>query len=261
MGLAGDQYFGSTNDHTVQLEHTSANRASKRLEAIGDETIVNLERYGNSAWAATIKLTTKKADGDTHDYFLKLIRGDLAGPRVLGEYACMFELAKTMPSLVPMPRAAGRCLDADDGAFFMCDYLEIDHRPANPAQLGRKIAELHRSSVSPNGKFGFHTTPYDGKLPLCAEWDSSWTSFFTKLLKGVYQLDAQVNGSWPELDDAMHLTLQTVVRLGLQLSVYYFPLVLSDRMEVDLEPTRSDPSPTEPPHREWTDCQTLPDSR
>lgn len=183
-------------------------------KAIGDETIVNVERYGNSAWAATIKLTTQKPNGGKrHDYFLKLIRGDLAGPRVLGEYACMAELAKTVPSLVPMPRAAGKCIDADDTAFFLCDYLEIDHRPANPTQLGKKIAELHRSSVSPTGKFGFHTTPYDGKLPLRAEWDSSWTSFFTKLLKGVHQLDKQVNGSWPELDDVMQLTLQTVVSM------------------------------------------------
>lgn len=185
------------------------------LPAIGDEKIINVERYGNSAWAATLKLTTKKQDGKLHDYFLKLIRGDLADPRVLGEYTCMTELAKTMPSLVPMPRAAGKCLDSknDGSAFFMCDYLEIDHRPANPMQLGKKIAELHRSSVSPTGKFGFHMTPYDGKLPLRAEWDSSWTSFFTNLLKGVYQLDVQVNGSWPELDDAMQLTLQTVVRI------------------------------------------------
>lgn len=194
------------------LFHAYMTDRKSQNQAIGDETILNVERYGNSAWAATIKLTTQKPDGKLHDYFLKLIRGDLAGPRVLGEYACMAELAKAVPSLVPMPRAAGKCLDSDDSAFFMCDYLEIDHRPANPVQLGKKIAELHRASVSPTGKFGFHATPYDGKLPLRAEWDSNWTSFFTKLLKGVYQLDTQVNGRWPELDDVMQLTLQTVVR-------------------------------------------------
>lgn len=170
-----------------------------------------------------MKLTTQKPNGQQHDYFLKLIRGALAGPRVRGEYACMAELAKTVPSLVPMPRAAGTCLDVndnddDDGgdgdgaAFFLCDYLEMDHRPANPVQLGRRIAELHRASVSPTGQFGFPITPYDGKLPLRADWDPNWTSFFTKLLQGVYQLDMQANGRWPELDDAMQLTLQTVVR-------------------------------------------------
>ncbi|KAJ0115033.1 vegetative incompatibility protein 4 [Diaporthe amygdali] len=181
------------------------------INAIGDdETIVNAERYGNSSWSATGKLTTKRADGTLHEYFLKIIKGDLAGPRVLGEFACMKELEGAVPSLVPQAKAAGKCLDSE-GAFFLCDYLEIDHRPANPEQLGKKIAELHRASESPTGKFGFHLTPYDGKLPLAAEWDSNWTSFFTKLLSGVYQLDKKVNGSWPELDDAMELTLKTVI--------------------------------------------------
>ncbi|POS75735.1 hypothetical protein DHEL01_v205878 [Diaporthe helianthi] len=181
------------------------------INALGDdETIVNAERYGNSSWSATGKLTTKRPDGTLHEYFLKIIKGDLAGPRVLGEFACMKELESAVPSLVPSAKAAGKCFDSE-GAFFLCDYLEIDHRPANPEQLGKKIAELHKASVSPTGKFGFHLTPYDGKLPLAADWDSSWTSFFTKLLSGVHQLDRQVNGAWPELDDAMELTLRAVV--------------------------------------------------
>ncbi|KAI3393017.1 hypothetical protein diail_4896 [Diaporthe ilicicola] len=179
--------------------------------ALGDdETIVSAERYGNSSWSATGKLTTKREDGTLHEYFLKIIKGDLAGPRVLGEFACMKELEGAAPSLVPKAKAAGKCIDSE-GAFFLCDYLEIDHRPANPEQLGKKIAELHRASVSPTGNFGFHLTPYDGKLPLAAEWDSSWTSFYTKLLSGVYELDRKVNGPWPELDDAMELTLKTVI--------------------------------------------------
>ncbi|KAL1854500.1 hypothetical protein Daus18300_011421 [Diaporthe australafricana] len=181
------------------------------INAIGDdETIVNAERYGNSSWSATGKLTTKRSDGTLHDYFLKIIKGDLAGPRVLGEFACMKELEGAVPDLVPKAKAAGKCIDSE-GAFFLCDYLEIDHRPANPEQLGKKIAELHRASVSPTGKFGFHLTPYDGKLPLAADWDSSWASFFTKLLAGVHELDRQVNGAWPELDDAMELTLRAVI--------------------------------------------------
>lgn len=44
-----------------------------------------------------------------------------------------------------------------------------------------------------------------------AEWDSSWTSFFRKLLDGVYQLDTKANGSWKELDDAVRITLEKVV--------------------------------------------------
>lgn len=142
--------------------------------------------------------------------FRQIVKGDLAGKRVLGEYSCMFELHKTMPSIVPTPRGSGPCLDSD-AYFFLCDYLEIDHRPPNPVKLALKISELHRKSVSPTGKFGFHVTPYDGKLPLVADWDSSWTSFYGKLLKGVYQLDTEVNGPWKELDDAMKITLEKII--------------------------------------------------
>lgn len=138
------------------------------------------------------------------------MKGPLSAPRVLGEFSCMSELHKTMPTIVPRPRGSGPCLDTE-GSFFLCDYLEIDHRPPNAAKLGAKIAELHATSVSPTGKFGFHVVPYDGKLPLRAEWDSSWVSFYSKLLAGVYVLDTQVNGSWPELDAAMDVTLAKVI--------------------------------------------------
>ncbi|KAI8633637.1 Fructosamine kinase-domain-containing protein [Xylariaceae sp. FL1651] len=172
--------------------------------------IVSAERYGNSAWSSTARITTMDPDGTTHDYFVKIVKGDLADKRVLGEYNCMSELYKTMPSIVPAPRGFGPCLDSD-GYYFICDYLDIDHRSPNPVKLAQKISELHRKSISPTGQFGFHVTPYDGKLPLEAGWESSWVSFYTKLLRGVYNLDTEVNGPWKELDDAMAITLEKVI--------------------------------------------------
>lgn len=172
--------------------------------------MISAERYGNSAWSSTARISVEKQDGRLYDYFLKMIKGDLAAPRVLGEYNCMLELWKTMPNLVPRPVAQGQC-HGIDASYFICDYLEIDHRPPNAAKLGKKIAELHQISTSPTGQFGFHVTPYDGKLPLTADWDPSWTSFYGKLLNGVHQLDIQVNGHWPELDDVMEVILKKVV--------------------------------------------------
>ncbi|CAG8265115.1 unnamed protein product [Penicillium nalgiovense] len=122
----------------------------------------------------------------------------------------MSELYKTMPSIVPAPKGYGKCLDSDDH-FFMCDYLEIDHRTPDEAKLAESISELHRSSVSPTGQFGFHVTTYDGKLPLVTQWDSNWVSFYGKLLEGVYNLDVQANGRWTRLDNAMKLLLDKVV--------------------------------------------------
>lgn len=138
------------------------------------------------------------------------MKGDLAAERVLGEYTCMYELYKTMPSIVPTPRGSGKCVESD-AYYYLCDYLDINNHQPNPVKLGQKIAELHRRSVSPTGKFGFGVVPYDGKLPLAAEWESSWAIFYRKLLAGVYEHDVRVNGFWKELDDAMKVVLKNIV--------------------------------------------------
>lgn len=142
------------------------------------------------------------------------MKGDLAGPRVLGEFNCMTELYKTMPSIVPCPRGFGQFHNSKEH-FFLCDYIEIDHRQPNPVKLAESISELHRRSiyerVAPKDEFGFHPTPYDGKLPLVTDWDSNWVSFYTKLLEGAYKLDIQANGHWMELDNAMKITLEKVI--------------------------------------------------
>jgi fructosamine-3-kinase len=140
-----------------------------------------------------MKITTRISDCTVREYFLKLVRGNLAEKRVLAEFSCMSELFNTIPSIVPMPYAAGRCLDSEAG-FFLSEYVPIIHRAPDAAQLGEQIARLHRVSKSPTGKFGFCTTPYDGRLPLVVNWDSSWVSFYRKLLHGVYILDMEFNG-------------------------------------------------------------------
>lgn len=140
----------------------------------------------------------------------QIVAGEFAAERVGGEYYCLSELNNTMPSLVPTPRGFGLCSDSND-YFFLCNYVPIDHRRPDPVRLAQRISELHRTSVSPTGQFGFHVTPYDGKLPLKVEWDSSWVSFYTKLLRSVYELDIQVNGSWKEFDDAMETIFEQVI--------------------------------------------------
>ncbi|KAI0452280.1 hypothetical protein F5B21DRAFT_516178 [Xylaria acuta] len=118
-----------------------------------------------------------------------IVEGDLASVRVLGEYSCMLESTKAMPLVVPKSHGFGPCLDSD-GYFFLCDYLPIDHRRPDPVKPAHRISGLHRKSVSPTSQFGFHVTPYDGKLLLQVEWDSSWVSFYTKLLRGNLRIDS-----------------------------------------------------------------------
>lgn len=108
------------------------------------------------------------------------MKTDDAAERVLGEYMAMLEIHSTSPNFAPQPRGYGKC-DNENAHFFICDYLTISHDLPNPVRLGKKLAELHRNSNSPTGKFGFHVTTFDGKLPLNTAWDSN-VSFLSLLL-------------------------------------------------------------------------------
>lgn len=70
---------------------------------------------------------------------------------------------------------------------------------------------MHKQSVSPPAKFGFMVPTYDGKLPQVLDWDSSWPSFFTKLLKGVADLDIVTHGSHGKLGEALETTYQAII--------------------------------------------------
>lgn len=135
-----------------------------------------------------------------------------AEERVRGEYLSMLSIFNTVPSFVPQPRGHGKCLESD-GFFFFCDYKEIDHRAPDPTRLGERLSELHLKSRgnSPNGKFGSDHVPYDGKLPLLGEWDESWLSFFTKLMRLSYNHDIRANGHWQELDDVMQVVFDKLI--------------------------------------------------
>ena len=129
-----------------------------------------------------------------------------------GEFNAMTELYKTMPSLVPQPFTWGKFkLSAVDTYFFLCDFVDMDNRLPDPGRLCSRVAELHRSSASPTGKFGFQIPTCHGKYKQFVEWDSNWASFFTKLLADALRLDLENNGPWPELERVSERTLTKVI--------------------------------------------------
>ncbi|KAI0888131.1 Fructosamine/Ketosamine-3-kinase [Annulohypoxylon maeteangense] len=174
------------------------------------EKVVEVQQYGTSSWASTARVDVQGADDSSGAYFLKTLKTEDAAERVLGEYRAMLEIHSTSPNFAPQPRAYGKC-DNENAYFFLCDYLTINHDLPNAVQLGKKLAELHHKSISPTGKFGFHVTTFDGKLPLNTTWDSNWTSFFKKLMLDVYKLDTEINGFWKPLDDVMQITLEKLI--------------------------------------------------
>ena len=109
----------------------------------------------------------------------------------------MSELYKTELTMVPRPRAWGKFERQPPLTyFFLCTFVNFSDILPDPVQLGARLADLHKKSVSPTSKFGFHAPTYDGKLEQVVDWESRWTSFFCKLLAGVLGLDIETNGPW-----------------------------------------------------------------
>jgi protein-ribulosamine 3-kinase len=124
----------------------------------------------------------------------------------------MLELYNTPPQITPKPHGWGRVLPEPCLYFNVCDFIPLTHAMPEPIKLAKVIVDLHKTSVSPTGKFGFHLPTYDGWQPQeVGQWDDSWTSCFSRLLKGLWQLDTKMNGHWVELDIAMENTLTKVI--------------------------------------------------
>jgi len=81
----------------------------------------------------------------------------------------------------------------------------------DPAAFARKLAQLHKSKVSPNGKFGFHCSTVCGSMQRTVPWEDKWADSFTHLLKDVIKYDNLVNPLWPEYDSACQTIIEKVI--------------------------------------------------
>ncbi|KAG8525534.1 uncharacterized protein KY384_009178 [Bacidia gigantensis] len=165
-----------------------------------DTKVLSANRFGTSAWTITGRITVEHSDGANARYFLKCAAEDRGRIMMEGEYNAMSELYKTMPNFVPKPVAQGKCrLGNPDTYYFLSEFIDMNDRIPEPNQLCSKLAQLHRDSISPTGKFGMQVTTCNGRTPQAVNWESSWTTFFINLLRYVVDLDFEVNGYWKEL--------------------------------------------------------------
>lgn len=57
-----------------------------------------------------------------------------------------------------------------------------------------RLAELHRNSTSPNGKFGYHLTTYNGILPQDNKWTDTWEEYFSNNFRRMVELEEAAQG-------------------------------------------------------------------
>ena len=174
--------------------------------------VLSANRYGISDWTITACIDVELPDGTLVRYFLKCATEDRGRLMMEGEFTAMSELYKTMPDFVPKPLSWGKYrVSSPDTYYFLEEFIEMSDRVPEPNQLCSKLAKLHKDSVSPTGKFGLQVTTCNGRTPQEVSWESSWTVFFSNLLRHVVNLDFESNGMWEELDILAKRTFEFVI--------------------------------------------------
>lgn len=73
------------------------------------------------------------------------------------------------------------------------------------------LAQMHKSSESPNGKYGFHVTTYMGPLPQDNTWCDTWEVFFAQGMKRMLELEREAQGPSEELDELASKLYEKVI--------------------------------------------------
>ncbi|KAL9095967.1 MAG: hypothetical protein Q9165_001965 [Trypethelium subeluteriae] len=158
-----------------------------------NNTFVSVESYGSSAWTITGKVIARDFDGAKKAYFLKVAYGEHGRIMLNGEWESSKAIYELIPGCIPEPTGSGRYkLEEPATWFYLCEFVVMDLDTApDPVEFTAKISELHKTSRSPTGKFGFHATTCDGKIP--------------------HEFDLEANGPWPEFERATAQVITKVV--------------------------------------------------
>ncbi|KAK6821207.1 hypothetical protein PG987_015607 [Apiospora arundinis] len=99
-----------------------------------------------------------------------------------------------------------------DQYFLLAQFREVGQQPPEPLHFTARLADLHKRSVSPTGKFGFHTTTCHSKSPQLTDlWEESWEVLYRKQLAHVFEQDRQKQPFWDEYEFLANLVLEKCV--------------------------------------------------
>jgi len=74
-----------------------------------------------------------------------------------GEFESLKAMHAVVPTFIPAPIKWGELSDKS-GHFIFTEFREVGQQPPDVPKFTMRLAELHESSISPTGKFGFHVT-------------------------------------------------------------------------------------------------------
>ncbi|KAH7313913.1 Fructosamine kinase-domain-containing protein [Stachybotrys elegans] len=195
------------NTDALNIPHLDVNV----LTALPDfDSVAGVSYCGMSAWAKTYKITIVNTGGGQAEFFMKVSTGYHGREALKGEYISTMTIHTAVPSFCPKPLAWGTFDSDPEAHFYVCKFYYFYQGLPDPESFCEKLARLH-GTESPNGKFGFECTTYNGSLPQDNTWHDSWERFFVNGLHHVLRLREERGGPEPELDAVLPPLFEKVI--------------------------------------------------
>jgi fructosamine-3-kinase len=173
--------------------------------------VVSTVRHGISLWANSGRIDVKLEDGSPKTYFIKVVSKEAGRQMMNGEFESMTAIYNVLPNFTPKPIAWGSYETVPDTHFFISEFREMSDELPDPQKFTAQLATLHQKSESPNGKFGFHITTFNGNLPQDNGWENSWEAYFAKSLRYALKLESAAQGPDPEIDRMTPIIFEKVI--------------------------------------------------
>ncbi|KAL2063548.1 hypothetical protein VTL71DRAFT_5353 [Oculimacula yallundae] len=173
--------------------------------------VIYICKHGRSNWSEGYRVDIE-VDGDERELFLKVCYRSQHVAMARGEYESQKALAQHLPDNTAAPLAWNTFELDPTRSFFLTTYRELSKdRIPNPSELIEILAKLHKSSVSPTGKFGFHVTTFNGHVPLINDWTDSWEEWFSRQLRSDIEWEQTVRGVDAEFNEVVDQFFQKVI--------------------------------------------------
>ncbi|KAF2761175.1 hypothetical protein EJ05DRAFT_508369 [Pseudovirgaria hyperparasitica] len=174
-------------------------------------SVTKISRHGASAWTKRFRIDVQHTDQTKASYFMKLSLDHHGKEALKGEYEGTAALHDLAPELVPKPIAWGSLESKEDTHFYLTKFYELGEQLPSEADFCKRLADLHHKHCSPNGKYGFHVTTYNGDLPQDNTYADTWEEFFVNGLKHVLALNRERGGVSEELESLVPDLLEKVI--------------------------------------------------
>ncbi|KAI1269034.1 hypothetical protein F5Y18DRAFT_439599 [Xylariaceae sp. FL1019] len=156
---------------------------------------------GKSNWARTAKIEATDEAGRETNFFIKVLQLEHGKNMVSSEFKTMSKLYSITPKLVAEPIAWGAYLEKPEAYLFICRFCEMSGEIPDLEKFPSMLADMHKRSQSPDGKFGMPYVTYSGRNPQYFPPSESWEECFSKGLALNFDMEEVTHGRDQELQE------------------------------------------------------------